>query len=412
LKRILLFLICAVSFAAECPVQSSVEGPVHYYGKLKAREGKGIIDGVKNGTVAQIRGLSFFWSQWSKEFYNANAVGRLVADWKAELVRAAYGATGAEFSNETIGHIKTVAEAAIANDIYVIIDWHSHSAHNAAETERAKNFFKEIAKIYGKCDNVIFELYNEPTNATWQQIKTYAEAVIPVIREYSDNLILVGTPNYSQKVQDVVGNAIADANVGYVLHFYAASHPLSLWRDNIDLALSRGLPIFVTEYGTTTSDGGCSPKETANCKVDNYDSHNATNANQWHAYMDRNKISSAAWSVFDKYEGSAFFGTVPSGTFNQSVAANWADATKMTASGQYIFKKLNEYYKTAPWNPNAVPIKPPAIANLPQTGDVSIEIFSLQGKKMGNSLNNLSSGTYILLLKQGSQTKSIKFVKK
>jgi len=414
-KVFLFFLIYALSFAAECPVQPSVQGPVNYYGKLKVREGRSLIDGVKTGAAAvQIRGVSFFWSQWSEQFYNAAAVERLAKDWKAEVVRAAYGATGST-SPEDRQSIKTVVEAAIDNDIYVIIDWHSHKAHK--ETANAIDFFEEMAQLYGSCDNVIFELYNEPIDGeggTWANIKSYAETVIPKIRAYSDNLILVGTPSYSQKVQDIT--AINDENVGYVLHFYAASHSLATWRDNINSALSTGLPIFVTEYGTTTADGGCSP-EVSDCgtdrqgnPIDNYNSHNSINADAWHTYMDRNKISSAAWSVFDKYEGSAFFGTVPKGTFDQS-PENWADTTKMTAAGKYIFKKLNSYYLTAPWNP-ATPILPYAnqFAILPGT---AVEVYSLQGKKVGENTSNLKNGVYILLFRQngGVQTKILRIAK-
>ncbi|MDR1811959.1 MAG: glycoside hydrolase family 5 protein, partial [Candidatus Fibromonas sp.] len=141
MKRVFLFLFAlGFSFAAECPVEPSTEGPVNYYGKLKAREGMGLIDGAKTGKAAQIRGVSFFWSQWSDQFYNASAVERLAKDWKAEVVRAAYGATGSTAAADRQS-IKTVVEAAIDNDIYVIIDWHSHTAHNSAETERAINFF-------------------------------------------------------------------------------------------------------------------------------------------------------------------------------------------------------------------------------------------------------------------------------
>jgi hypothetical protein len=428
LKRIFFasFFLCAYALAAECPVAPITEGPVSYYGKLKVREGRPFIDGIKEGgdtvKLVQVRGVSFFWSQWGGSFYNANAVERMAKDWKAEIVRAAYG----QNDDANKQRIKVLIDAAIENDIYVIIDWHSHSAHN--QTAAAGEFFAEIAQTYGKCNGVIFELYNEPLNVDWAGIKTYAEAVIPIIREHSDNLILVGTPNYSQKVQDVIGNAIDDKNVGYVLHFYSASHILSSWRNNIDMAISNNLPIFVTEYGTTNADGGCSP-EVSDCNGgNNYNSHNTARSNEWHVYLDSKKISSVAWSVFDKYEGSAFFGTVPRGSFDQTVAANWADTTEMTESGKYIFKKLNCYYLSLPWNPNPsqpvldfdpcsqqnpTAIKAPLAVNSPQYGNIVIEVFSLQGKKVGKFLSfadiNLKNGVYIFILRQNGaiQTKKM-----
>jgi endoglucanase len=339
---------------ASCPIAATVTGPVSYYGRLQARGS--FIDGVKNGTTVseiQVRGVSFGWSNttWeSARFYNANAVERMAKDWKAEIVRAAYG----QFNETNRNAIKTIVEAAIKNDIYVIIDFHSHNAHN--ETVESKSFFEEMAKTYGGCNNVIFELYNEPncingkdgcpTNGerktTWEDIKTYAKEVIPVIRKYSDNFILVGTPEWSRYVQQVVGNAINDENIGYVLHFYSASHSLAGNKGNVDRALCAGLPVFVTEYGTTNADGG---------QGNNYNSHSDSRSNEWHAYMDSKKISSVAWNINDKYEGSAFFGTVQKG-FGldvQAIEANWRDTDKMTASGKYIFEKLNDYYLNKRW---------------------------------------------------------------
>jgi endoglucanase len=452
----LFFVLSVFSFAGD--------GPVSYYGKLKVREGRSFIDGVKEGRedikLVQIRGVSFGWSNsgWeSSRFYNALAVESMAKDWKAEVVRAAYGATSIAFTSADAianrARIETVVEAAIENDIYVIIDWHSHNAQN--EEQNSKDFFFYMAQKYGSYPNVIFELYNEPIcsaggnscnaaagRTTWAEIKAYAEKIIPIIREHSpDNLILVGTPEWSQRVESVQNNAIDDKNVGYVLHFYAASHRLSSWQNNIDNTIREGLPIFVTEYGTTTADGGqCSPS-ISNCTGGSYNSHNASYSNEWHNYMDSKKMSSVAWNINDKYEGSAFFGTVPNGAFDQS-AANFADISKMNASGKYIFEKLNEYHKTAPWGSGTSIVKPFAATgslglkffgdskltvNLPQAGEVSLEIFSLQGKKLGNLLKgyqnsgvfelsfadlNLKSGTYILLLKQDSQIKSIKIAKK
>lgn len=333
----------------------AVDGPVSYYGKFKANGA--YFRSSKTGKVMQVKGVSFFWSQWTagSDFYNENAVERMAQDWKAEIVRAAYGATGSAFEDAEAELnrklVENVVEAAIKNDIYVIIDWHSHSAHNAAETEKAKKFFAYFAQKYKDYDNVIFELYNEPLNATWQNIKDYAEKVIPEIRKYSENLILVGTPNYSQQINDVIGNTVTDSksNVGYVLHFYAASHSLESFKTNPNInieSVRTSLPIFVTEFGTTHSDGG-------NPDKGNYNSHNASKTDEWLEYLNKRSISYVAWSLSHKHEGSAFFGET-SGTFNQTVPGNWTNTSFMTASGAYIMNMLRTSYEKAPWNPAVV----------------------------------------------------------
>jgi len=341
----------------DTPSPSGVKGPVSYYGKLKARPGSAYFDGSKNGIGVQVRGVSFGWSTSSYEsarFYEAISVKRMVEDWKAEIVRAAYGVASAQFISNTAAEnrerIEKVVDAAIENDVYAIIDFHSHNAHN--EVQQSKDFFEYMAEKYGSYDNVIFEIYNEPvcrassaTNCAagdrinWAEIKSYAEQIIPVIRAHSNNLILVGTPQWSQRIQDVIGNKINDENVGYVFHFYAASHPLASWRGNIENAMNSGVPIFITEYGTVHSDGG---------QNNNYNTHNAERTDEWHTFMDDKKISSAAWQISDKYEGSAFFG-IEGAARKFDLNGDWTDQSKMNESGKYIFNKLNGYSQNAPW---------------------------------------------------------------
>jgi len=339
------------------PSPNGGKGPVSYYGKLKARSGSPYFDGSKKGSEVQLRGVSFGWSTtgWeSARFYDAISVKHIAEYWKAEIARVAYGQTSAQFISNTAAEnrarIETVVDAAIENDIYVIIDFHSHNAHN--EIQQSKDFFGYMAEKYGSYDNVIFEIYNEPvcrassaTNCaaaertSWAEIKSYAEEIIPIIRAHSSNLILVGTPQWSQRVQDVIGNKLSDENVGYVLHFYSASHALASWRSNIENALNSGIPIFITEYGTVSSDGGVN---------NSYNTHNANRTDEWHSFMDERKISSAAWQINDKYEGSAFFG-IQDAARKFDLNGDWADKSKMTPSGQYIFDKLNGYSNSAPW---------------------------------------------------------------
>ena len=103
---------------------------------------------------------------------------------------------------------------------------------------------------------MIYETYNEPTGVTWAQIKPYHEAVVAAIRAVdTDNLIVLGTPNWSQDVDLAAADPVAGTNLLYTLHFYACTHKQSL-RDKANKAISMGLPLFVTEFGATPADGG------------------------------------------------------------------------------------------------------------------------------------------------------------
>ena len=99
----------------------------------------------------------------------------------------------------------------------MIIDWHSHHAHDY-EAE-AIAFFEEMAQTYGEHPNVIYEIYNEPMQISWSNtVKPYSESVIAAIRSIDpDNLIIVGSPTWSQDV-DVVAQ---DPIEGYA-NFYTS----------------------------------------------------------------------------------------------------------------------------------------------------------------------------------------------
>jgi endoglucanase len=303
--------------------------------------------GSKTGAPVQVRGISFGWSNstWeSGKFFEANAatqaVNAMVDGWKAEIIRVPMG------TNNEEGVVRVI-NAAIAKGVYVIIDWHSHNAHN--EFAQASAFFTRMAQTFGQYDNVIFEIYNEPlcqdggTNCTaalrttWAQIKDYADRIIPIIRQRSDNLILVGTPEWCQHPQRVLDapGPLADQNVAYVLHFYAKTHLSGTFSGRINNVLNAGYPIFISEYGTTTADGG---------QGTNLNSHDAGSTDRWMEFLNTNQISSAAWSLNYKNEGASFFVT----NFNPA-SSDYTNTGNMTASGKYINNMLAQWAQQSPW---------------------------------------------------------------
>ena len=261
---------------------------VQIHGLLQ-QNGNKIVD--KNNEPVSFAGNSFFWSNdnWGGErYYKAEVVSWLKDDWKTTIVRAAMGVEdpGGYLDNKTANknRVKTIVDAAIDEGIYVIIDWHSHHAED--NTNEAALFFQEMANLYGEYDNVIYEIYNEPLDISWSTIiKPYAISIIAAIRSIDpDNLIVVGTPEWSQRVDLAAADPITGySNIAYTLHFYSIHHQQWL-RDRASAALESGIALFVTEWGSI----GYS-------LVD-------SEANEWMAWCFTNKISHCNWAVNDKEE--------------------------------------------------------------------------------------------------------------
>ena len=424
-----LALAASLATTAFAQITPTRVGPVSQYGQLmtgKNSQGKGQIygscEGVKDGAEVQVRGMSLYWSLMPQavEYWSEEGITTMVNDMKIQIVRAAM-ATGKEDwqggykgyasdPNTQKNLMKTVVEAAIKNDIYVIIDWHSHEAHK--QTDAAKNFFKEMAETYGQYDNVIFEVYNEPQQISWSEVKNYANQVIQVIRQYSDNLVLGGNPSWDQNPSDAIGNEVNDSkkNTAYTLHYYANSHN---WSGNYDWggesegskgekAMNAGLSVFVSEWGTADASGGGDPNQSRN--------------KSWQDYVNKHKLSWANWSASYISEGTAAFQNGSSKTSLQyTTSGNLVKGYLATNPTSYKACKAEE----------EVGIKAPAIAggfnvslegktlNI-AGGNANVEIYSLLGNKFmavdnvsgALSLASLPSGSYVVRVnaKEGSKT--------
>lgn len=260
--------------------------PVKIHGQLSVK-GTQLVD--TNNTPVVLRGMSFGWHNFWPRFYNAGAVEWLHKDWGCNVVRAALGVEPKngylekpEWSKEKI---KTVVDAAIKEGIYVIIDWHSHNI----KLDEAKQFFSEMAKTYGKYPNIIYEIFNEPDQESWTDVKAYATEIISTIRSIdSNNVILVGNPHWDQDINLVADDPIKGFNnIMYTVHFYAATHKQSL-RDRSEYALKKGIPIFISESAAmeASGDGPLNEEEWKN----------------WIDWAEAKRVSWITWSVSDKDE--------------------------------------------------------------------------------------------------------------
>ena len=270
-----------------------------YYGALQVI-GTQLCD--SNGNAVQLRGISTHGLAWFPDYVNAELFRELHDEWKANVVRLAmytaeYGGYCSGGDQKKLKQlISDGVQYATDNDMYVIIDWHILSDGDPnTHKEDAKAFFTEMSEAYSGYDNVLYEICNEPNGGTsWSSIKSYAEEIIPVIRENDeDAVILVGTPNWSQYADQAAADPItAYSNIMYTLHFYAATHTDGL-RSTMAAAIDAGLPVFVSEYGICDASG--------NGAIDE------KQANAWVELMDRYGVSYVAWNLSNKNETSAIF---------------------------------------------------------------------------------------------------------
>ncbi len=277
----------------------------------------------ESGKPLQLKGVSSFWLNWEEPKYAESkaAVQYMRDNWKIQVIRAAMGieVTGGYSSAKaaTQARVDTIVQNALALGLYVIVDWHTERAVD--QTNDSVAFFTGMADKYGKCPNIIYEDYNEPTKVTWDQIKPYHEAVVKAIRAKDpDNLIILGTPDWSSKPDVAAANPVAGTNLLYTLHFYSCAHAASS-RAVGDAAMAKGAALFISEFGLTPADGGVPPNNKV-CEAE---------ANLWFDWMAQNGISGMAWKLVSGTDSSNIF----SSTSKPPVDGPFPDNTLSQTSG-------------------------------------------------------------------------------
>mmetsp|Transcript_24865 Transcript_24865/g.63402 ORF Transcript_24865/g.63402 Transcript_24865/m.63402 type:complete len:389 (-) Transcript_24865:363-1529(-) len=291
--------------------------PVAQHGRIRV-QGSQLVD--EHGVPVRLRGMSMFWSQWGGKYWNDDVVQWLVRDWKISLLRAPMGVEdggyleGPESERQTV---TVVVDAAIRAGIYVIIDWHDHRAEK--HEGDARKFFDKMAKLYGRFPNVFFEIFNEPLQESWEtDIMPYEQQIVDTIRRHSGNLIICGTRTWSQDVDLAADKPLKGFNLAYTLHFYAAYHKESL-REKARVALSKGIALVASEWGTCYFDG--------NGQLD------LNETNIWLDFLAEHNISDTNWALNDKDEACS---ALLPGTQNK---ANWSTDV-LTDSGRFVRSDL------------------------------------------------------------------------
>lgn len=296
------------------------------------------------GEIVQLKGMSLYGINYTGKFFSKDTCQTLAEDWGCDVIRLAMytiGSTSKAYIDEPDKYFQLMCDyidLCVDQGVYCIVDWHILFDGDPMQyKEESIDFFSRISAIYADCPNVIYEICNEPNGKSladesvdvgWDNcIRPYAVEVIEAIRANDpDNIIIVGTPNWSQFADDAAKDPIDDENVMYTIHFYAGSHGEDV-RSRMQSALDSGLALFCTEWGTTFDNGGGT--------VD------TESSDEWLEWLDSNHISWCNWSIGGSASESSNALRMGSDSFTpeEKYGGHWPDEF-LTTSGYYVKCKL------------------------------------------------------------------------
>lgn len=271
--------------------EAKASTPVEKWGRLSVR-GTNIVS--QNGKKVQLKGVSTHGIAWFPQYINKSCFQSFKKMGANTIRLALYSDPNAGFSEGLYSKVELGVNIATKLGMYVIIDWHILSDGNPKTYQKeALKFFTKFAKKYAGHKNVLYEICNEPNgDVTWERdIRPYANKVINRIRKYDKkNIIVVGTPTWSQDVDIAAAKPLKQKNIVYALHFYAATHTDAI-RQKLKTAHQMGLPVLVTEFSVCDASG--------NGAIDK------KSGKAWQKLLNKYKIGYVAWNISNKNETSA-----------------------------------------------------------------------------------------------------------
>lgn len=283
----------------------------------------------QKGEPVILRGVSSHGLAWYPEFSNYNAL-KALKDRGVNVFRIAMYVDGyncyLKQRDMNTKLLYSAIENALAADLYAIVDWHVLKDRNPLyNLEAAAEFFETVAKKYGDEPGILYEICNEPNGSTsFEDIVNYANTVIPIIRKYAPNaVILVGTPNFSSSLDSTQTHDITYENICFTYHYYSHHIPLEEAVRQIRSCLDRGTAVIVTEWGYkgVPSDGG------------NWDETVG-----FLDFLDEEKISWVNWSLCNKDEDYSVIRP------ETEALGQWTDE-ELSPTGQYVLNRITQFFK-------------------------------------------------------------------
>jgi len=207
------------------------------------------------------------------DFYN-------MASWGANTVRIAlnqdYWLVGAtNYSGSYNATVLQAVQFAKYAGLTVILDLHWSDKGDLKTNKpdqqimadtNSITFWKQVADVYKNDPEVLFELYNEPHDISWDvwlsggyaggfQVAGYQQLYDAVRSTGAQNVVIVGGLNWAYDLSGVASHQVQGVNIMYATHPYdfPGKQP-SDWNAGFGY-LAATYPVIATEFGS----GDCSP---------------------------------------------------------------------------------------------------------------------------------------------------------
>ena len=281
----------------------------------------------EKGEIIRLKGMSSHGLMWYPEYINTRSLNTL-SQYGANVIRLAM------YTDQNKGYIYNKKESmknllqgienALGADMYVIVDWHTLKDNNPnMHIEEAKEFFDEISTRYKNETGVIYEIFNEPNGETsWEDIKEYANNIIPIIRKNSPNaIILVGTPNYCVDIKSAINDPLEYENIMYTYHLYTGTSDGG-YKYLLNDALKNNIPVFISEWGFSP--------EKNDADID------LKKGREFLEFLKQNNISWINWSLSNKDEPYSFI------RYDIDKLSRWNN-DELTSVGKFVKNAFSNY---------------------------------------------------------------------
>jgi aryl-phospho-beta-D-glucosidase BglC (GH1 family) len=236
---------------------------------------------LANGQPIILRGVAVGDPILARQGRPLSDYQRIARDWHANVVRISLHPSDWEEQPhaQIIETLDREIGAALANGMYVILDWHAigwpDGYYEPIEKDwtddpkdlynsnfaLAKDFWNAVSAHFGQDRRIIFELWNEPVlnkaeedddkeKPGWDKLKPYYGQLLQVVRAHSGNVVLATGNQWAYDLRGIRENPLAGANIAYCWHIYASTDDddESQWALHLD-DLQTVAPVMVTEWG-------------------------------------------------------------------------------------------------------------------------------------------------------------------